>query len=115
MKKSKPVKQFFFKDISAQGMVDILNQCRPISLKHNEDLVNTTRPSLNPGILYGSSPLFYQKWLESAIKYTLIKFKKEEQLIFINAWNEWGEGAVLEPCNQWGKKYLEATLKARKI
>jgi lipopolysaccharide biosynthesis protein len=85
----------------------------PRTLKQNKDLVNMTRPALNPGIFYGSSPFFYQKWLESAMKYTLIKFKKEEQLIFINAWNEWGEGAVLEPCNQWGKQYLVSTLKAR--
>ena len=85
----------------------------PRRLKHNEDLVNMTIPALNPTILYGGSPFFYQKWLESAIKYTLYNFEKEEQLIFINAWNEWGEGAVLEPCNQWGKQYLESTLKAR--
>jgi hypothetical protein len=25
------------------------------------------------------------------------------------------QGAILEPCDQWGKRYLEATLKARKI
>lgn len=86
----------------------------PRRLKHDKDLINMTRPALNPGILYGSSPLYYQKWLESAIKYTLIRFQEDEHLIFINAWNEWGEGAILEPCNQWGKQYLEATLKARK-
>ena len=84
----------------------------PRRLKRDKDLINMARPALGPMISYGSSPFLYQIWLESAIKYTLDRFKDEEQLVFINAWNEWGEGAVLEPCNRWRKQYLEATLKA---
>ena len=40
MKKQKTVSPFFFKEQSNQQMVDDLNDHYPISLKHNEDLVN---------------------------------------------------------------------------
>lgn len=40
MKKPKTIRPFYFKDLSHQEMVDLVNTENPISLKHNEDLVN---------------------------------------------------------------------------
>jgi hypothetical protein len=36
----KPAQPFFFKDLSHQEVADLLDQEYPVSLKHNEDLVN---------------------------------------------------------------------------
>ena len=30
-----------------------------------------------------------------------------EKLLFIKAWNEWGEGNYLEPDMKWGRAYIE--------
>lgn len=40
MKKQKTIVPFHFKDMTHQQMADHLNENYPISLKHNEDLVN---------------------------------------------------------------------------
>jgi len=61
-------------------------------------------------ILKDSSPELYEKWLEAVIELT--PKTHQENFIFINAWNEWAEGNHLEPCQKWGRAYLEATRRA---
>jgi lipopolysaccharide biosynthesis protein len=49
----------------------------------------------------------FKRSLETAKK-IVEEYPKEEQLLFINAWNEWAEGNHLEPCTKFGKQFLEA-------
>ncbi|MGB7800486.1 glycoside hydrolase family 99-like domain-containing protein [Buttiauxella sp.] len=71
---------------------------------------NTARRKNNGTILYGSSPCLYQKWLFNAALDTTQRIKNpDERFVFINAWNEWAEGAHLEPDQAYGFGYLEAT------
>lgn len=69
---------------------------------------NSPRRQNFPGILKNATPELYHKWFQHIVK-TFIPYSDDENFLFINAWNEWGEGCHLEPCQKWGKKYLEAT------
>lgn len=61
---------------------------------------------LEKGIVYrGASP----KLFENALRKLVVKSEKMgNEYIYINAWNEWGEGAYMEPDEEYGYAYLEA-------
>lgn len=56
-----------------------------------------------------STPEDYRNWLNLAIDYAQRHPVFGEKLVFINAWNEWAEGAYLEPDRKHGYAYLQAT------
>lgn len=59
-----------------------------------------------------STPVLYRRWLDSAIRRTDARADEADRLVFINAWNEWAEGAHLEPDRKFGYAYLQATADA---
>jgi hypothetical protein len=59
-------------------------------------------------VLVGSTPERYQRWLERAML-SQIRTQGDDGVVFLNAWNEWSEGAHLEPDVRYGRAYLEAT------
>ncbi len=81
-------------------------------------------PGVNPGwdnearrsgrgrIYLHASPRGYRDWLSTTIHERLAPAPASQKLVFINAWNEWAEGAVLEPDVRLGHAYLEATRQA---
>lgn len=81
---------------------------------------NTTHPCVYPNfdhsprsrykgiILRNSSPINWYHFLKQVISVTSHR-EKEENLIFIKSWNEWGEGNYLEPDMKYGKEYIRYT------
>ena len=57
-------------------------------------------------IVTGASPEKFEKYLIKMLEGN--RDCVSNDYIIINAWNEWGEGAILEPSEQFGYSYLEA-------
>lgn len=70
---------------------------------------NTARRGVNGTVIANSSPSKYKKWLDAGCKWTISRHEKGNSFIFINAWNEWAEGAYLEPDRRYGYAFLNAT------
>lgn len=81
---------------------------------------NSPRRTQGATILVNSTPEAYERWLREIVDRGKASLKladslssvERESLVFINAWNEWAEGNHLEPCQRWGRRYLEATQRA---
>lgn len=76
---------------------------------------NSARRRNDPVLFVNSAPEKYAFWLSQVARYTLLNFEGDERLIFINAWNEWGEGCHLEPDQKYGLRFLEATRLALRL
>lgn len=71
---------------------------------------NEPRRSGAGRIFLHSSPRGYRDWLRQAISTARGRSPKTPSPpVFINAWNEWAEGAVLEPDMRLGHAWLQAT------
>ena len=75
---------------------------------------NTARRNYSGIIYHGASPRLYGRWLFDAIQLIMKNKKVEQNIVFINAWNEWGEGTYLEPDRTYGYAYLEETYQVLK-
>ena len=58
-------------------------------------------------IIQNLDPLLFRQWLEGVIR-KVRGYPESEQLVFINAWNEWAEGCHLEPDRRFGHAFLKA-------
>ncbi len=63
-------------------------------------------------VLHGATPALYEDWLEKLVAYAEKNPFHGERIICVNAWNEWAEGAYLEPDLYSGGAYLNATARA---
>ena len=68
---------------------------------------NSPRRASGALIILGSTPDKYRAWVVETLRAERTR-GRTSTLLFVNAWNEWAEGAVLEPDRRWGRGYLEA-------
>lgn len=69
---------------------------------------NSPRRGQRATIIQNEDAGLYGSWLRSATQRVAARHP-DEQIVFINAWNEWGEGCHLEPDLRNGRRFLEAT------
>jgi lipopolysaccharide biosynthesis protein len=95
-----------WRELARQSMA----QSQPHYLRYpgvNSGWDNEPRRSGGGRVFAHASPRGYRDWLRHAI--SVATSNQSEPLVFINAWNEWAEGAVLEPDSRLGHAWLEAT------
>ena len=69
---------------------------------------NTARRGEDSWVVHGNTPASYEEWLQFAVNRAITR-PSDQKIVFINAWNEWAEGAHLEPDRKHGHGFLEAT------
>ncbi len=102
--------------ISYDDVVDRSTREEP----HGYPLIRTVVPQWDnearrPGrgtVIHGSTPEKFESWLRYCIHYARTNPIFEENIVAINAWNEWAEGAYLEPDVHYGAAYLNAVARA---
>jgi lipopolysaccharide biosynthesis protein len=65
---------------------------------------NTARRGEAAYVFHGGNPVSFRRWLARAVQAA----GPAGRMVFINAWNEWAEGAHLEPDLRFGRGNLEA-------
>ena len=69
---------------------------------------NTPRQPLRGTSFDGIGPESFRVYIEEKIDEIRRFLMRDERLLFVNAWNEWAEGAHLEPDSGYGHRWLEA-------
>lgn len=59
--------------------------------------------------VHGGTPAAYQAWLAAACRRMQTEPNPQERIVLIHAWNEWAEGAHLEPDRHYGYAHLART------
>lgn len=70
---------------------------------------NTARKDESGFVIRNSNPKKFEKLLMKQMKKSI---EMGNEFLFINAWNEWSEGAYLEPDEKYGYGYLNAVKRA---
>jgi lipopolysaccharide biosynthesis protein len=66
---------------------------------------NTARRGLRAHIAHGANPASFRLWLSGLLRHRIAGSYRRE--LFVNAWNEWAEKAILEPSQRFGRSNLD--------
>lgn len=69
---------------------------------------NTARQPLRGTAFIGQTPAAFSEYVRKKADFAYEMFVGEEKMMFVNAWNEWAEGAHLEPDVAYGHSWLQA-------
>lgn len=99
----------------ARARMEVSKALQPVPYRRYESVFpgwdNTARVGERAVVMHGSTPVAYEEWLREAVERAFAN-PPDHRLVFLNAWNEWAEGAHLEPDVRHGVAYLEATARA---
>ena len=73
---------------------------------------NSARRPHTGNVFVGATPENYRQWLSHACREARLDPEPDARFVFVNAWNEWAEGAHLEPDRHFGHAYLANTAQA---
>ncbi|MDO6586861.1 glycoside hydrolase family 99-like domain-containing protein [Salipiger sp. 1_MG-2023] len=108
-----PSREDFFESYSsvAQHSLEALDMVPRLQPGVCPDWDNASRRAQKAHILVGATPERFGKWVRNAAHATVAKRATGATMtpfLFVNAWNEWAEGAVMEPYEGDGRANLAA-------
>jgi glycosyltransferase involved in cell wall biosynthesis/tetratricopeptide (TPR) repeat protein len=74
---------------------------------------NTARRGKSAAVYQGFSVDTFQKWVLANARRAAIE--QADAVCFVNAWNEWAEGSVMEPDVHFGHQILESAREAKRL
>ena len=97
-----------YKKVVLQSIMRVVSPDRTLFKTCFPSWDNTARRQNESVIIENTNPKLFEFWLSALRQYTRERLGKSNDFIFINAWNEWAEGAHLEPDRIMGRAFLEA-------